>query len=79
MCMHRYHGYYRQESRLPLANHTASLLLVLCISQLLCETRATDQHFGMLICGGGWIVCRLVFEDLKGVRSTATFAKGLNH
>jgi hypothetical protein len=28
--------------------------------------------------GGGWIVCRLVFEDCKRVGLTATFAKGLN-
>jgi hypothetical protein len=32
----------------------------------------------MLIGGGGWIVCRLVFEDCKRVGLTATFAKGLN-
>tara|TARA_B110000003_G_C16414896_1_gene443769 strand:- start:392 stop:532 length:141 start_codon:yes stop_codon:yes gene_type:complete len=34
----------------------------------------------MLNSGGGWFVCRLVFEDRKGVISTITitFAKGLN-
>ncbi|MFT4742068.1 MAG: hypothetical protein ACI91Z_000039 [Yoonia sp.] len=32
----------------------------------------------MLISGGGWIGKPVVFEDRKGVRSTITFAKGLN-
>ena len=54
------------------------LQLVLWLWELLCETRAADRHFGMPICGGGWIVTRLVFKDRFRVRSTTTFAKGLN-
>jgi len=44
----------------------------------MCETEATDQRLFALVCGGGWIVTRLVFKDRSKVRSTTVFAKGLN-
>jgi hypothetical protein len=43
------------------------------------RNKSQSSTFKILSSGGGWIVCRLVFEDRKGVRSTITFAKGLNH
>jgi hypothetical protein len=43
-----------------------------------CPAYVPVLSYDFLICGGGWIVTGLVFEDRLRVRSTTTFAKGLN-